>query len=181
MAEIVTTRYESTCKYTLYIYVCDNNTELYNMYSTKIEEHNYQLLTNSHPDSGFDIFVPKKTYLKTTNVNKIPMGIKCAMVKHKSNGLNVPTGYYLYPRSSISKTNFRLANNVGIIDSGYRGVVTGMFDVIYSNQEEVCDIYTRLLQICTPTLEPFKVVLVNDDNILGSTIRNADGFGSTGR
>ena len=29
--------------------------------------------------------------------------------------------YYLYPRSSISKLNIRLANSVGIIDSGYRG------------------------------------------------------------
>ena len=30
-------------------------------------------------------------------------------------------GYYLYPRSSISKTPLILANSVGIIDSGYRG------------------------------------------------------------
>lgn len=167
-------------KYTLFIHVCDNNQELYNMYNTKIEHHNSQLLTNTHPDSGFDVFVPKQTIMKHTSVNKVPMGIKCAMVKHKSSQ-DVPCGYYLYPRSSISKTNFRLANNVGIIDSGYRGVVTGMFDLIYTNQEETCDIYTRLLQICSPTLEPFKVVLVNDDNSLGSTQRNTGGFGSTGR
>ena len=29
--------------------------------------------------------------------------------------------FYVYPRSSISKTPLRMANSVGIIDSGYRG------------------------------------------------------------
>ncbi len=31
-----------------------------------------------------------------------------------------PTGFYLYPRSSISKTRMRLANSVGIINARYR-------------------------------------------------------------
>ena len=39
-----------------------------------------------------------------------------------------PTGYYSYPRSSISKTPLLLANNVGIIDSGYRGNIKVAFD-----------------------------------------------------
>ena len=33
------------------------------------------------------------------------------------------SGYYLYPCSSIVKTPFKVANTVGIIDSGYRGEV----------------------------------------------------------
>ena len=85
-----------------------------------------------------------------------------------------PTAFYLYPRSSISKTNFRLANNVGIIDSGYRGNIGAYFDCkcntkIVKNQ--------RLLQICSNTLEPFYVVLVDNLNI---TERGKNGFGSSG-
>ena len=38
--------------------------------------------------------------------------------------------YYLYPRSSVStKTPLRLANSVGIIDSGYRGNIKAVFDI----------------------------------------------------
>ena len=36
----------------------------------------------------------------------------------------------MYPRSSIYKTPLRLANNTGIIDSGYRGNLMGAFDNI---------------------------------------------------
>ena len=39
--------------------------------------------------------------------------------------------YYLFPRSSISKTPLRLANSIGLIDGGYRGELVGMVDNIY--------------------------------------------------
>ena len=39
------------------------------------------------------------------------------------------TGFYLHPRSSISKTKLRLANSTGIIDAGYRGHIMAMFDI----------------------------------------------------
>ena len=37
--------------------------------------------------------------------------------------LEIPNGYYveIVPRSSISRSGYMLANNVGIIDQGYRG------------------------------------------------------------
>ena len=39
--------------------------------------------------------------------------------------VEIPQGHVglLFPRSSISKTDLRLANGVGVIDSGYRGEV----------------------------------------------------------
>ena len=36
----------------------------------------------------------------------------------------------LFPRSSVSKTNLRLCNSVGVIDSGYRGEIIFKFDRI---------------------------------------------------
>ena len=94
------------------------------------------------------------------------------------------TGYYMYPRSSISKTNLRLANSTGIIDSGYRGHLIGMFDLVNlsENDEYVVNRYDKLLQICAPGLVPIVVEVVNTIEELGSeTERGAGGFGSTGR
>jgi dUTP pyrophosphatase len=106
------------------------------------------------------------------------------------------TGYYMYPRSSLSKTRLRLANSVGIIDSGYRGHLTGMFDVVnidsninnnfnnYHNSE--ADFwgrkFDRYVQICAPGLVPILVQVVDTmEELGGETARGGGGFGSTGR
>jgi dUTP pyrophosphatase len=96
----------------------------------------------------------------------------------------------MYPRSSLSKTKLRLANSVGIIDSGYRGNLIGMFDVVnidkeIQNKDMDADYYAkvndRLLQICAPGLIPIYVEIVDGVYELGSeTERGSGGFGSTG-
>jgi dUTP pyrophosphatase len=127
-------------------------------------------------------------------------------------GKNV--SYYLYPRSSISKTQFILQNNVGIIDAGYRGHIIAAllyiptlkkwFDskffgdmYVIPNKAEYRDIdgnlykkpgtnessikkNQRLVQICSPTLEPFDIEVLSDSQELSSSERGEGGFGSTG-
>ena len=44
-----------------------------------------------------------------------------------------PCSYFMYPRSSISKTPLRLINSVGIIDKDYRGNVMGKVVCLISN------------------------------------------------
>ena len=86
----------------------------------------------------------------------------------------------MYPRSSISKSNIRLANNVGIIDAGYRGHLMGMFDVIYVDETNINKL-DRHIQICAPGLVPIIVEIVNSKEDLGEkTARGDGGFGSTG-
>ena len=171
---------ENQPNYVLYFYVDSEFEELKEVYNTKVSEHNESLLLNPHPDSGFDLFVAEDQNMSTEHVNKVNLRVKCKMVKVGANGEETPTAFYMYPRSSISKQYLRLANNVGIIDSGYRGNLCGMFDVIYKNEEHVCEKHTRLLQICTPTLDPFRIVMVCSDTELGETQRSDGGFGSTG-
>jgi dUTP pyrophosphatase len=87
-------------------------------------------------------------------------------------------GYYMYARSSISKTPLMLANHVGIIDSGYRGVLMAAFrnlDLLQYNIQS----NTRLVQITNPSLSPIFVELV-DESELSTTARGSGGFGSTG-
>ena len=76
-----------------------------------------------------------------------------------------------------------LANSVGIIDSGYRGNIKGIFYNIagYDFMDYVIEFGTRLLQICPPNLEyPMKITIVDNLDELGVTDRGEGGFGSTG-
>lgn len=179
MATIDSVIQRAPIQYTLYMYINRTSNSVFQQYDERIQTHNFNVINNEYADSGFDILVPKEHELVPFEANKIDFNIKCEMVKMVNN-TTTPSAFYLYPRSSISKTKFRLANNVGIIDSGYRGNLIGMFDVLYSNMPVKCEKGTRLLQICTPTLEPFKIVMVESDNDLSTTIRGSGGLGSTG-
>ena len=169
-----------TSSYTLYMYISSDDDNLQSMYMNKVTSHNTHVNNEYCADSGFDIFVTENQTLCVDKVNKINFYLRCEMVKTDQNGTKTPSPFYLYPRSSISKSHFRLANNVGIIDSGYRGDLMGMFDVIYSLKDVECESGTRLLQICTPTLEPFKIVIVKNTEELSNTQRGEGGFGSSG-
>jgi dUTP pyrophosphatase len=142
--------------------------ELMEYYQNKIKEHNNSM-DGSHPNSGFDLATPISVQVQTQEMFKIDFKVKGAMYDN-----DLPIAYYLYARSSIVKTGARLANNVGIIDSGYRGNIMAYFDVIKNDSIEV---YQRLVQICAPDLSPFKVELVDS---LDETERGNGGFGSTG-
>ena len=166
-------------KYILYMYITTEN-DIKNQYVERINVHNQSLQENTFMDSGFDILVTEEQIMFTHKVNKVDFKIKCEMKTKSTSGQWIPSAFYMYPRSSISKSKFRLANNVGIIDSGYRGNLMGMFDVIYSQENVMCEKGTRLLQICSPTLEPFKIVLVESDSQLSTTQRGNGGFGSSG-
>ncbi len=160
-----------------------------------IAKHNYEVNTSEYPNAGFDLLVPKSQVMNGVNVSrthfisypiseKLNHQIKCEAMFFRdelgSSGFYnyYPSAFYLYPRSSISKTNVRLANNVGIIDSGYRGNIVGAFDVI--RDTAVINKFDRLLQICAPGLVPIIVELVDDESKLSVTTRGEGGFGSTG-
>ena len=174
-----------------------NYHELVKMYKEKVEAHNSKVRESQYADSGFDLLIPfdysehENGYTENRISNmtfRAPLGVKCSMLRIDSTRpLLVPCGYYLYPRSSIVKTPFRLSNSVGIIDSGYRGEIMAVVDNIDSanNDMKVCICkymtpMTRMFQICSPTLEPFLVEIVDTEEALGSTERGNGGFGSTG-
>lgn len=200
----------------LKIFIDSNQEEFINKYIEHIDNHNNKIINNSvYADSGFDILTPYPDdsdeyniyggitcygigWKDTNPVNKIDFKIKCCaeMIKidAAANSDNIrksyKTGFYTYPRSSLSKTRLRLANNTGIIDAGYRGNLIGMFDIVNSDINDrndkdydyLVEPFTRLLQICAPSLEPIFVELVYNSDELGcETERGIGGFGSTGK
>lgn len=160
-------------------------------YVNSAANHNNKILNpdNKYLDAGFDLFVPRDcfspTYSYSTPQLKLDFSVICAATMVTESGKNYNTGFYMDPRSSISKTCLRLANSRGIIDSGYRGPLIGMFDILSSNNPDgdnlVARRHDRVTQICAPGLEPILVEIVDDLEDLGErTERGAGGFGSTG-
>lgn len=150
--------------------------QLAEKYKEYINAHNQGNIANGpYANSGFDLLVPETTTVAPgIKSQMISMGVKTEMLfKGKE-----PCGYFMFPRSSLSKTPLMLANHTGIIDAGYRGALIGAFRNLDS--EYVVEKHTRLLQICHPSLCPIFVVMVNE-NELSSTERGEGGFGSTGK
>ena len=174
---------------TLYIYIDSQDLTLHDKYIESVQKHNTQI-ESEYYNSGFDLFNPREIAIDEEDYShtyKLNTQFKCAMFDKN----NKPCSFYLYARSSISNTYFRLANNVGIIDSNYRGNLLGVFDIIdpnkgyYSSDNFVrcisMDKYSRLLQICSGDLKPFKVRISDTLEDLGSTERGDNGLGSTGK
>jgi dUTP pyrophosphatase len=154
-------------------------------YEARCYENNKKFSTNAFMDSGFDLIVPSQVVFdKLVDSKFIDMKMKTEMLYcDVSRDAIINTGFYVYPRSSISKTPLMLANHTGIIDSGYRGSLIGAFRCLNSSSSGdanyVVEQYTRLVQICHPTLCPIYTILVDPKN-LSSSERGSGGFGSTG-
>jgi dUTP pyrophosphatase len=161
----------------LNMYVEDEVLKSY--YYDAAQKHNTKMWTNPFPDAGFDLFTPETTIASALNPQKIDYKVKCSAVL-VINNKEQPSGFYLYPRSSTgSKTPLRLANSVGIIDSGYRGNLMSVFDNIRTIDYTIQKM-DKLVQICAPGLLPIIVEIVQKEEELGvPTARGEGGFGST--
>ena len=125
-----------------------------------------------------DIYCPEEVTINPGETKWVDMGINCEMVTgHSEDQQNTNLPFFMFPRSSISKTPLRLANSTGIFDAGYRGRVIAALDNIkdYPYTIKKGD---RLVQICLPNLEQFNVRIVDK---LSSSERGESGFGSTGK
>lgn len=159
----------------LRLYVDPQNQELFDLYKEHVAKHNHSIQHDSHPNAGFDLFVPEEFVFGETpfTTHFINMRVKAEMVFNRH-----PAAFTMHPRSSISKTPLMLANSTGIIDSGYRGDLIGAFrsfQGVYKVEK-----HTRLLQICHPMMYPIRVEMVEKESDLSTTARGSGGFGSTG-
>ena len=119
--------------------------------------------------------------------------------------MEIPEGYaaFIFPRSSISKTDLDLTNSVGIIDADYRGEVMARFNYVnyiekikaiayeidvrslkyhdetvkyYKNHIAMFKEGTAILQM---VILPFPKIEPEWADDLSETVRGAGGFGHT--
>ena len=119
-------------------------------------------------DAGLDLYVLKNMTFEPGETKAIKLGISCEPI----DGI----AYYLFPRSSISKTPLRMANSIGLIDAGYRGELMAVCDNIKDFSYEVQK-GQRLFQLVAFDNSPIRYTITDK---LTNTTRGKGGFGSTG-
>ena len=129
---------------------------------------------------------PEKAHSTDSGVDVVCMDVieKRDGLYFLDTGISVepPEGYYteLFPRSSIFKTDFMMANSVGVIDQDYRGrIYMPMRWLGEGNGLEAAQalIGQRVGQLILKRIESFDLEIVED---LSATPRGQGGFGSTG-
>lgn len=131
------------------------------------------LPAKSHPgDAGFDLTAMGLEPLRD-GVYSFDTGVS----------VQVDEGYYceVVPRSSIVKTDFVLANSVGVIDPDYRGRIRVVLRYLGQGGGEAearALLHQRIAQLLIRRLEPVRIEAVE---ALEETARGQGGFGSTGK
>lgn len=178
-------RYDSTADDFAILKLAIIDKSLTSLYEEKVTKHNENFKNNKFMDSGFDLFISENVVIdRLFKTNMVDLGVRAELIECKAFSTNnkprtIP--FYLYPRSSISKTPLMLANHTGIIDAGYRGNLMVALRALYFDNDNCYSIKsgTRLFQICDPKLRPIYVQIV-DESELTTTERSDGGFGSTG-
>ena len=129
-------------------------------------------------DSGFDVPMRLQYVNMFYDRYVFDLGIKIAVLENQE-----PAPSLLLPRSSLSKTQFRLSNSIGLIDMGYRGNVLAAVDVYGKdvNMEKI-ESGTRLFQICRHNFMPWSHIYIVDVISylpIAPDSRGIGGFGST--
>lgn len=106
-----------------------------------------------HGDAGLDLTAVSMEYVRTDKVDYYEYNFGISV--------EIPLGYvgYIFPRSSITKTDLFLSNGVGVIDSGFRGTLTARFRKTSGSPHvyKVGDRVAQLVIMPIPTIYPIEV------------------------
>lgn len=104
--------------------------------------------------------------------------------------MEIPYGYVglIFPRSSVSKLSFMLANSIGVIDSGFRGEIICKFkptvEFDFNGGVSATLNNTKYLvgeRIAQIIILPYPQITFTEVNELSDSERGLGGFGSTNK
>lgn len=120
-------------------------------------------------DAGLDLRITEDVWLHPGERRTVSTGIRVA----------IPEGYVglCFPRSGLaSKLGISLANAVGVIDSGFRGVIGAPL----INHDKKPHLLQKGERVCQLVIVPFASCELKIVDELDDTERGEGGFGSTG-
>lgn len=161
----------------LRLFIQPLNADFANRYRTAADAYNRT--APAERNSGFDLFCDTTDMDHTAFAHLVSQGCRAIAL----NVAGDPQAFWLAPRSSICKSQWRLANSLGLIDATYRGIIRA---AIYSVGADAVPVFgdenhgLRLTQLATPSLAPWAEVIIVDELPALATVRGDGGFGSTG-
>lgn len=119
--------------------------------------------------AGMDLYTAEKTIIYPGETVTVRTGI----------AVEIPPGFVglVFPRSGLSlRTDLRMPNSAGVIDSDYRGEVHGIFQ----NTGDGIITIDKGMRFAQMIVSPFVACDLVESEDLGETARGEGGFGSTG-
>lgn len=160
---------------TLYLWIPDPNLR---------EDMRTHVRNRRSTDSGVDLLCPGHSWNFANGTSKLALEIKTGIVAAAISPVHGCVPYLLLARSSTSLTPYRMSNQVGLADAGYRGELIARVDYLGPEDEGKIEPGRRLFQIVAHDWLPFQRILIVDSaNELPAApdSRGEGGFGSTGR
>jgi dUTP pyrophosphatase len=155
------------------LYIAPTSNQAKDWYKGAVES--YMAKPEAERDAGLDTFCAASVVGKAGTMQRLDLATRAAAYDPVRKQFRA---FWLLPRSSISKTPMRMANSMGLIDAGYRGVLLGATDF---QAEFTATAGERYYQIVGADLLPWKAVHIVDEIPGGPTLRGEGGFGSTGQ
>ena len=124
-------------------------------------------------DAGFDCYARTCELLTETMQVRYNLGF-C---------IEIPEGHVglVFPRSSVCRQDLQMSNSVGVIDSGYRGEVSAVFNLVAIRGDEKIRMYDRGDRVAQLIIIPYPEVRLVESDTLSETERGKGGYGSTGK
>lgn len=135
----------------------------------KLSKHAILPAAQTSGANGFDLVATTKEFDESTGILTYGTGI----------AVELPKGHagLLMPRSSVYKTGMYLCNSIGLLDEDYRGEIKFKF-YRGSQQRGLYEIGDRIGQLVVIPVPKLEIV---ESQELSSTIRDENGYGSTGK
>lgn len=134
-------------------------------------------------DAGADLAIVQDVHIPAGEIRTVELGTQLAIPRHPSEVLTRFTGSIkayaglILPRSGLGARGVTLANSVGLIDAGYRGVLKAAL-INHSREAVKLAAGERVAQLVL--IEVMLPQFVEVEHFDGLTERGAGGFGSTG-
>lgn len=138
-----------------------------NLKFKKLHENAVLPTHSKHGDAGMDLTATKISCTGGLETHYYGLSVQ---IPEGNAGL-------LFPRSSVKGYDVRLSNCVGVVDSGYRGEIMAVFDLIPSSDKS----YTPGDRSSQLVIVPFVSCNTEWAEELSETERGLGGYGSTGK
>ena len=136
-----------------------------------LESNNCKILFKTTPDTvGYDLYAAEDKDILSGSNAMVSLDLRIALPKSFFGKIFLRSGLFL---------KHKITAEAGVIDSGYRGIVHVL---LFNHSDEKCSVKVgqRVAQMVFLEISDVKFNMVQSADLLPKSVRNENGFGSSG-